>query len=194
MQKRLGFDLILLGDPTAGKDTQAAILMKHYALKPVETGVYWRSLAKKKNNSALIRNRQARSLPAPVKVIKEFLINNLQRVPKNKNLIFVGGPKLKPEAEFLKKQLELNKRDFLVIWMTLPIKEILKRSLKRMRNIDDSKYIRVRINWYKNQQGKTLKYFKKLGKVRFVKANQSIPKVTKDIEKAINDYSRSKRN
>ena len=40
--KKLGFDLILLGDPTAGKDTQAAILMKKYELKSVESGKEWR--------------------------------------------------------------------------------------------------------------------------------------------------------
>jgi adenylate kinase family enzyme len=192
--KKLGFDLILLGDVAAGKDTQAAILMKQYALKPVETGKYWRSLGKKKNLSKQIQERQAKSLPAPVQIIKDFLIQNLEHVQKNKNLVFVGGPKLKPEAAFLKQQLLKRKRDFLVVCLTLPKKEIIKRSLKRMRNIDDSKYIYRRINWYRNQQGKTLKYFRQLGKLKTINANQSISKVTKAIEKVINDYSRSKRN
>ena len=33
--KKLGFDLILLGDPTSGKDTQAAILIKKSACEKI---------------------------------------------------------------------------------------------------------------------------------------------------------------
>ena len=40
MKKRLGFDLILLGAPAAGKDTQAILLERKFAFKPVESGKY----------------------------------------------------------------------------------------------------------------------------------------------------------
>ena len=49
--KKLGFNIILLGMIASGKETQANILKKRYALKFVETGVHTRKLLKKKGSS-----------------------------------------------------------------------------------------------------------------------------------------------
>ena len=189
MKKKLGFDLILLGDVAAGKDTQAVFLMKRFNLSPVATGKQWRIMVKKNDfRGRWLRRTFGKGRPTPVPIVKWFLEEKIKAVPKNKNLIFIGGPKLKPEAQFLKKQLELRNRDFFVFWLTLPVKEMIKRSKKRMRNVDDLKYIQRRISWYKKQQGKTLKYFQELKKVKFINANQSIKKVAGDIERAIEDH------
>jgi adenylate kinase len=194
---KLGFDLILLGDPTAGKDTQANLLLKKYDLRPVESGKYWRTLAKKNNfEGKLIRKTMGLGHPTPVALMKKFLLSNLNNLKKNKDLIFIGNPRLKPEAQFAVKLLKKEKRDFFVIYLKLPEKEIYRRSLIRIRmqTEDKEQYIRNRINWHKNQVSKTVKYFEKLHRLKFVNGNQPIAKVAKNIQKLIYGYQRSKRN
>jgi adenylate kinase family enzyme len=56
---------------------------------------------------------------------------------------------------------------------------------------DNKKLIGVRIKWHKDQVGKTVKYFKSLKKLKIINGNQSIPKVTKDILKIIEEYRKN---
>ncbi|MBX4204708.1 MAG: nucleoside monophosphate kinase [Candidatus Doudnabacteria bacterium] len=190
---RLRFDLVLLGAPAAGKDTQAALLQRKFALKPVESGKYLRGLQRNKTKiGALVRETAALGLPAPVDLIKEFLTANIRLAPKDRDLIFVGNPRLKPEAEFLRKLFLANDRDFLVLYITLPAAEIWERSAKRMRGVEDSKYISRRIAWHKKQVGLTVKYFQKLNKLQVINGDQPVKKVNQDILKTINDYRKSR--
>ena len=192
MKKKLGFDLILLGAPASGKDTQAKLLEKKYALKPVESGDYLRALARNKTKiGGLLSNNFAKGHPAPTKLIKEFLATNLKFPPKNANYIFVGNPRLKPEAEFLVKELNKKQRNFFVLFIKLPQNEIWKRSAKRLRDDQDLHYVKTRINYHKYQVAKTVAYFRKQKKLEFIDGNQTIASVNKDILKAINQFRKS---
>ena len=190
--KQLGFDLIILGDSTAGKDTQAGILMKKYALTPVESGKFWRELGKKKKLSHLIKDRQRRSLPTPVKIIKKFLLESLNRAPKDKDLVFIGAGRLKPEAQYLVKQLRSKNRDFFALYIRLPKTQVIERSVRRGERPEDRDIARInnRIKYYKEQVSKTVKFYQKLKKLKFINGIQTIKQVSQDIEKAINDYQR----
>ncbi|MBX4187609.1 MAG: nucleoside monophosphate kinase [Candidatus Doudnabacteria bacterium] len=191
MDTKLGFDLVLLGAPAAGKDTQAGILMKRYQFSPIESGKHWRQMAAKKNEMGLLlRKTFSKGQAAPVKLMKQFIIEHLRDVRKSQNLLFIGNPRLKPEAQLLNKLLLSKHRDYYVISIELPEKEIRKRSLKRMRDDQDWKYVDNRINMYELQVAKTLDYFNSLGKLKTVNGNRSIKEVSKDIEKIINDYKR----
>ncbi|TSC77872.1 MAG: adenylate kinase family protein [Parcubacteria group bacterium Gr01-1014_24] len=187
---------MLLGDTASGKETQANILKRKYALKFVETGVYSRKLLKEKSkNGDWSRRTTGKGLPLPVPLLKKFLIKEMKNKPTNKNLLFLGGPRLKPEAQLLKKILDSRKENFIVFYLTLPIKEVYKRSLKRRESnvkkiykvLDTNKLIRARIEYYKNQVSKTVKYFKSLKKLKTINGNQPIPKVTKDVLRAIKE-------
>lgn len=194
--KKLGFNIVLLGMIASGKETQANILKKKYALKFVETGVYSRSLIKAKGpDGDWARRTTGKGGPLPVALIKKFLIKEINNKPKNKNLLFLGG-RLKPEAQLLRKMLNKRKEDFIVFYITLPDKEVYKRSIERSKGkmkaiykvFDNKKLIKVRIAWHKNQVGKTVKYYKNLKKIKIINGNQPIPKVTKDILKVIEKY------
>jgi len=195
--KKLGFNIVLLGTITSGKDTQAKILAKKYSLKLVESGIYWRRLMKEKSkNGEWLRRTTGKGGPAPVALMKEFLIREISKKPKNKDLLFLGNPRLKPEAQLLKKLFEAKKEDFMAFYVALPNREIYKRSLRRVNTnieqaykaFDNKKNIATRIAWHKNQVGKTVKYFESLGKLKKVNGNQPISKVTKDILKEIERY------
>jgi len=197
--KKLGFNIVLLGTIASGKETQANILKKKYALKFVETGVYTRNLIKEKSKDGdLARRTAGKGAPLATALIKKFLTKEISNKPKNKNLLFLGG-RLKPEAQLLKKILDARKEDFLVFYITLPDKEVYKRSIKRkagnMKAIykifDTKKIIGIRIKWHKDQVvGKTVKYYKDLNKIKIINGNQSILKVTKDILKEVEKYKK----
>ncbi|HTE48755.1 MAG TPA: nucleoside monophosphate kinase [Candidatus Paceibacterota bacterium] len=197
--KKLGFNLVLLGMIASGKETQANILKKKFALKFIESGVYSRKLLKEKSkNGAWARRTTGKGKPLPTILLQKFLIREIKNKPKNKDLLFLGTPRLKPEAQLVKKILERVGQDFMALYMTLPDKVVYKRSIKRsagnMKEIykifDTKKLIKTRIKWHKDQVGKTVKYFRNLQKLRIINGNQSVQKVTRDILKAIEEYKK----
>ena len=193
--KKLGFNIVMLGMIASGKDTQAKILKNKYALKAVESGVYFRKLLKSKGSVGDLARRTAGKGEAGAMVLmKEFLVKEISKKPKNKDLLFLGNPRLKPEAQLLKKILDSRKEDFLGFYISLPDKEVYKRSFLRKNGhmkeihkvLDTEKIIVKRINYHKKQVSKTVKYFQGLGKMKIINGNQPISKVTKDILKEIN--------
>jgi adenylate kinase family enzyme len=113
--------------------------------------------------------------------------------------LFLGGPRLKPEAQLLKKILNEIKSDFMVLYLDLPEKEVYKRSILRAQGnakaiykvFDTEKMIAARIKYHKNQVMKTIAYFDSLKKLVTINGNQPISKVTKDILKAIQKYQKN---
>lgn len=199
MPKKLGFNIVLLGMIASGKDTQAKILKEKYTLKTVESGIYWRKLLKEKSSDGdWVRRTTGAGKPAPVALMKKFLVREIANKPKNKNLLFLGNPRLKPEAQLLKKIFKENKEDFIAFYVTLPDKEVYKRSLSRKvgnmqeeyKIFDEKNLIKKRIAWHKDQVGKTVKYFQSLGKMKIINGNQTVPKVTQDILKYIEEYKK----
>ncbi len=197
--KKLGFNIVLLGQIASGKETQANVLKKKYALKFVESGVYFRKLLKAKTKiGELARRTAGRGEAGAMKLMKEFMIREISKKPKNKDLLFLGCPRLKPEAQLLKKIMADRKEDFMGLYISLPDKEIYRRSLKRKEGamkaiykvLDDKKIIEKRINYHKKQVSKSVKYFQSLGKMTIINGNQPIPKVTKDILKAVEGYKK----
>jgi adenylate kinase len=198
-KEHLGFNLALMGMIASGKDTQTNFLKKKYALQSVETGVHSRKLLKEKSKDGDWARRTAgKGWALPVVLMKRFLLKEIDKKPKNKDLIFIGGPRLKPEAQLTKRILNKKGQDIFAIYITLPDKEVYKRSLKRrvgnMKAIykvfDTKKIIKNRIKWHKDQVGKTVKYFQKLKKLKKINGNQSIKKVHEDIEKAIQVFKK----
>jgi adenylate kinase family enzyme len=194
--QRLGFNIVLLGMIASGKETQANILKKKYALKFVETGVYARKLLKEKSRTGdLARRTTGKGKPLPTALLQNFLIREIKNKPKNKDLLFLGG-RLKPEAQLLKKIMDKRREKMLAFYITLPDKEVYKRSIARskgnMKNIyklfDTKKLIGIRIAWHKDQVGKTVKYYQKLKIMNIINGAQPVPKVTKDILKVIENY------
>lgn len=196
MQKkeRLGFNIVLLGQIASGKDTQAKILMKKYAMVPVETGKFTRMLMKAKTKDGeLFRKIAGSGKPAPVSYIKNYLASEIAKKPKNKDILFFGGPRLKPEAQLLKKLLTEAKQNFMVFYITLPDAEVYKRSFARkegsgaalFKMLDAENLIKKRINWHKTQVSKTVNYFDSLGKLKKINGKQPVEKVAADISKAV---------
>lgn len=199
-KERLGFNIAIMGVWTSGKDTQANLLKEKYNLQPVGTGLYSRNLLKEKSKDGdLARKTVGKGGALPVVLMKKFLINQIKNKPKNKDLIFIGGPRLKPEAQLVKKLLKENNQNIFVIYLTLPEREVHKRSMKRMADknikeiykvLDENNILKQRIKVHNNQVSKTIKYFDGLKVLKKVNGNQPIEKVYEDIEKAIKYFKK----
>lgn len=198
--KKLGFNIVLLGMIASGKDTQTALLTKKFPLQLVETGVYSRKLLKEKSkNGDWARRTTGKGHPLPTVLLQQFLVREIKKQPKNKNLLFLGG-RLKPEAQLIKKLVVGEKKEkLLAFYIKLPDKEVYKRSFARKASnvseiykvLDEKKLIATRIKWHKDQVGKTVKYYQKLGIMRIINGNQPIAKVHKDILKEIEKFRKN---
>jgi len=199
-KRKLGFDLILLGEPTSGKDTQANILKKKYLLNPVESGKFSRELAKKNTaEGRLLRRTMEKGWPTPTKIMQRYIRSCILKAKKNQNLIFVANPRLYPEAKMVNNMLTNEGRNYLVLFIKIPKTEIFRRVRARLSiqsRPDDSQmqFLKNRISWQDPKTSKAVKYFESLNKVKFINGNRTIPQVAKEIQKTIDDYSRSERN
>ena len=188
-----------MGAFASGKDTQAEILKKKYSLQYVGTGVFTRNLMKEKSeNGEWARRTAGRGKPLPTSLMKQFLLKEIAKKPKNKDLLFVGGPRLKPESQLTKKILNNKNMDFFALYITLPHKEIYKRSLARsqgdMKDIykifDTKELINKRIEEHKKPISETIKFLQQEKCLKKINGNQSVDKVAKDIEKAILEHQK----
>lgn len=196
--RKLEFNIVLLGMIASGKDTQTHLLAKKFLLQLVETGVYSRKLLKEKSkNGEWARRTVGAGKPLPTLLLQQFLIREIKKQPKNKNLLFLGG-RLKPEAQLIKKLIDQKKEKLLAFYIKIPDKEVYKRSFERKESkvkeiykvLDTKKLITTRIKWHKDQVGKTVKYYQKLGIMRIIDGNQPVGKVHKDILKEIEKFRR----
>ncbi len=194
-KERLGFNIQIMGIIASGKDTQANLLMKKYNLQPISTGLYTRNLLKEKSKDGdLARKVAGKGKALPTILMQKFLMHQIENKSKSKDFIFIGGPRLKPEAQLVNKILKKNGQKIFVIYLTLSDKEVYKRSLGRKKDLnirdvykvfDTDKIIKERIKVHKNQVSKTMNYFNKLKLLKKINGNQPIEKVYKDIEKTI---------
>lgn len=199
---KLPFHIILLGQITSGKETQSKLLLKKYNLKTVESGVFTRMVLKEKSKRGDdFRKTAGKGWAAPMKYMKVFFTNAINKCPSNSTLLFLGGPRLKPEAQLLSKLFKKNNQDFICFYISLPDKEIYRRSFSRstgsMKEIykifdTDKKIIANRISWHKEQVSKTVEYFKKIGFFKKINGNQTVEKVAEDIEKVVQLYTKKK--
>jgi adenylate kinase len=192
-KQRLNFDLIILGSPASGKDTQAGLLKKKYELYPVESGKYLRKLCNSNTpEGRMLERTTGKGLPAPVGIVKKFLTKEFEKFPKYKSLLFIGNPRLVPEAIFLDKMLSKNHREYIVFFLRLSDSEVWKRTSNRLRDEVDKNvvYAKNRISYHKIEVGKTINYFRGKGKLKIINGNQSIAAVSAAIERAIRDRSK----
>lgn len=130
--KQKPFHIILLGDPTSGKATQAEFLLKKFShLIRAESGSFLRSQEKSRTRlGSVIRKTVSRGHPAPVWVIKAFLDRVVKRARRTQGVLFDGNPRLLPEAQYLLRLLKkkrLNESVF-AFYIRVSFREAARRS------------------------------------------------------------------
>ncbi|MBU6447602.1 nucleoside monophosphate kinase [Patescibacteria group bacterium] len=172
MVKQQPINIILLGDPAAGKATQAQNLMKKFRLYDLDMGRELRRIDVKTKNPSLRRELAAtlnKGKLTPTKLVREIFKQVIGSVPKNKGILFDGTPKMIGEARLVKKILDANgRRNVKVIYLSIPQAETLKRMVGRReyfkgkyskRADDTPAALKNRIRYYHKNIAGVKKYF-----------------------------------
>lgn len=165
-------NIILLGDPAAGKATQAKLLVKKYKLYDFDMGAeLMRRRKKDKALDKMLRAYNDEGKLTPTKVVREILDEVIHATPKAKGILFDGHPKMVGEARLVRKWLrETYRVKPLVIYLKVPVSETVKRMSNRLgyfagkygkRPDDTVAALKNRQNYYRKNVSEVIKFFKK---------------------------------
>lgn len=185
--------IFFTGPPLSGKDTQAKLLSKKINGKVITTHILVEKFFKEHRGKYLkigkkifnIQKEKQKRLSGGFysPEIVGYVVS--QRIIKenNKNiLIFSGSPRLLTEAKIILKTLKELGLKFLVIFLKVSEKEILKRAKKRRREIEDTEEIvKRRIENFKKYVIPTINFLNKKGYVKEVSGEGRVKEIHKKI-------------
>jgi adenylate kinase family enzyme len=152
--------IILLGDPASGKGVQAMRIVKRYRLHDFDMGKELRKpVWRTKSN---YEGTAAHGNLSPTGVVREILHKVIHGVPRTKGILFNGHPKMIGEAKLVARLLKREERsDPIVIYLSIPLREVVRRASIRKREDDDASGLANRRRYYKVQVAKVVAFFKK---------------------------------
>lgn len=192
-------NLILLGDPGAGKATQAAFLSKKYKMFDFDMGREL-TLLRQKNEAASkkLENNYDKGILAPTVMVREIIHDTFKRLPASKNILFDGHPKMLGEAKIVSKLLKSTKRTLpLVIYLKIPAQEVINRIQKRKgyfntkfnKRADDTEVgLRNRAKYYRKNIAEVVAYFKSIYTFKTIDGTGTRTEVKARLQKAVQDY------
>ncbi|MBI2888372.1 MAG: nucleoside monophosphate kinase [Candidatus Liptonbacteria bacterium] len=149
------FNLILLGDPSAGKATQARRLLKEYPLlQEFDFGGWLRSLKSARARSAFkFGETSGKGMLTPTHLARAKFKEVIFNTPKKRGVFFNGNPKMLGEAKLVYRWFrEAGRTDPLAIYLSIPRKEMLKRVGIRARiekrSDDEMEHLKNRMKYY----------------------------------------------
>ncbi len=199
-KKTAPLNVILLGDPAAGKATHGRYLAKKYNLYDLDMGRELRAL---NHNKALRKKyRLDKTLDkgklTPTELVRKLLRDKIHNVPKNQGVLLNGTPKMLGEAKLVAKWLRAEKRRrVLFIYLTIPPKETIHRMTSRKtyfkgkfskRPDDNNKALRNRIRYYQKNIKQVVKFFKKRYAFIKISTHGAIPAARKRLLTKLEDY------
>lgn len=189
-KQRKQFVIVLLGPAGSGKGTQAQFLIKalggrvHYC----QTGDLLRKFAKQKSEaSRRVQKIMERGALTPG-FVAAFVWKGtiLEKAKQGESIIFDGSPRTFHEAEEMKEALRfIGFPTPIVLYLTLPEKESLKRLFIRKRFDDTQAAILGRLRFFKKDVMPVIRYYKKQGRLITINGNQSVQEVWRDIKKSL---------
>lgn len=195
-------NIILLGDPAAGKATQAEFLCKEYSLYDFDMGKELAKLRRKdKQINKNLQNNNDKGKLTPTKIVRKILRNTIASASANKGILFDGHPKMLGEAQIVQKLLKHQHRIApLVLYLSIPMEETIQRMHDRVgyfsgkygkRADDSNKALKNRIKYYRKNIAEVIEFF--TGHYEYHKINGlgSRAKVRQEIEKILKQYLKS---
>lgn len=170
-QKNKPLNIILLGDPAAGKETQARFLIKKFPLYDFDMG---RELTRLRFENPeidiLLKKNYDHGKLTPTHVIRKILTNTIQLIPRAKGILFDGHPKMLGEAKLVNKLLGLEDRvKPIVIYLSIPLEETVIRMHDRKgyfsgkfgkRADDTDTALKNRVKYYRTNIAQVTEFFK----------------------------------
>jgi len=178
------FNLILFGPPGSGKGTQSERLIAKYGLKHLSTGDLLRSeIAGRTPLGMAAQSVMSKGQLVPDEVVIEMISSALDNNPKAHGFLFDGFPRTTAQAEALDKLLA-QKGTSIAIVLALQVSEneltkrLLNRGLSSGRSDDaDEEVIRSRYTEYEKKTAAVADYYKKYGKVIYIKGEGDVDEI-----------------
>lgn len=199
MQKQ-PLNIILLGDPAAGKATHGAYLSKKYKMYDLDMGRELRALEHNKvlrKKYKLDKTLDSGKL-TPTELVRKLLHDKIHSTKVSQGILFNGTPKMLGEAKLVNKWIKLEKRSrVLFVYLSIPLKETIRRMTGRKtyfkgkfskRPDDNNKALKNRIKYYQVNIKQVVNYFKKLYPFVNVPTTGSIPRAKKRLIEYIEKY------
>ncbi|NOZ34868.1 MAG: adenylate kinase [Chlorobi bacterium] len=186
-------NIALFGPPGAGKGTQSEFLIHKYNLFYISTG----DLLRKELAAETKLGMQAKDIIAQGGLVSdEIIVQIIEKTIKTNSdangFLFDGFPRTYIQAYILEGlMIKLNSNLDALISIEVSEEESVKRLLNRAktsgRSDDNKTVIRNRLKEYHDKTLPVLNFYKEKGNYIAVNGMQTIPKVTEDIDKVIND-------
>ena len=173
-KKEETFNLILLGDPGAGKATQGKRLVKKYPfLREFDLGKWIRALKDPKLREmfwmdSIVRHGGLSPARAVIAKLREVIFST----PKDKGVFFNGNPKKVSEAKAVRRAFqEAGRSAPFVVYLDISEAEMIERLKNRREKIggkvvvrgdDSARALKNRMRYYQKDIRNTVAYFKKV--------------------------------
>lgn len=186
--RRAPLNLILLGDPDAGKATQATHLVSRYRLYDFDMG---RELMRPRVRARFDYQRtKASGALTPTWIVRDILRRVIAGTAPGRGILFDGHPKMIGEAKLVEQLLRrYGRADPLVIYLGIPQAEILRRARKRGRDDDSAKALEKRKRYYRSQIRRVVGFFRKRYSFRRVSGMGTRSAVWKRINAAVQRHA-----
>lgn len=193
-------NIILLGDPAAGKATHGAFLAKKYKMYDLDMGRELRSISKnaKMRKKYRLDETLNKGKLTPTELVRSLLHDQIHNVPKTQGLLLNGTPKMIGEAKLVVKWLKQEKRiKVLFVYLSIPLEEIMKRMTGRKeyfkgkfskRPDDNDKALKNRVAYYKKNITEVVAFFKKHYPFIKISTIGSIPEAKKRLMQKLSKY------
>ena len=196
MAKQKALTIVLIGDPAAGKATQAVFLSKRYGLYDFDMGKELNiKRAKDKKFDALLKKNTDLGRLTPTSEVQKILKDVINRIPKSKGILFDGHPKMLTEAKFITRELKRIGRDRpMVVYLSIPLSETVKRMHNRQgyfsgkfgKRADDSdEALKNRVRYYRINIAAVVKFWSAKYPFRKINAIGTVKQVQKRVTAAV---------
>lgn len=193
-------NIILLGDPAAGKATHGAYIAKKYKMYDLDMGRELRSL--EHNKTLRKKYKLDKTLDSgkltPTELVRNLLHDKIHATKPGQGILFNGTPKMLGEAKLVAKWLKQEKRErVLFVYLSIPLKETIRRMTTRTtyfkgkfskRPDDNNKALKNRIKYYQLNIKQVVGYFKKLYPFIKISTIGSIPEAKTRLIKEIHRH------
>lgn len=182
---------ILLGIQGSGKATQGRILKEKSGLWSYDSGATLRAIAGGSDDFAkLISDKIDRGNLVEDSLIINMIESFLSAVPISQDVIIDGTPRNIHQGHLLQFLFDKYQRSFTAIYLDLTKEIAMERILKRFeaeKRMDDQKDIILRrIDIFFAHTMPAIEYYKSIGRLISINADQSIEDVSNEMFKKLN--------
>ncbi len=198
-KNRIPFNVIILGDPGAGKATQAQYIAKKYHMLDYDMGREL-TLLREKNKAidTAQKNTADRGILTPTMIVRKINLQFITTAPEDKGILFDGHPKMLGEAKLVASLLKKTKRiKPLFIYLSIPQTEIIKRTSQRQgyrsttmtaRKDDTIEALKNRAKYYRKNIKEVVDFFSSIYQYKRISGLGTRTEVRARIQKAIDNY------